>query len=57
MDVLADHRIPNVFELYIMEIIQELFKEIRNESPLKLIDINLSTQKSHRYQAESERPN
>ena len=44
--VVADHRIPNVFELFIKEIIQETFKENRNDSPLELIDINLSTHKS-----------
>ena len=46
VDVLADHRIPNVFEICLKEVIRELFKEIRNESPLKLSDINLFTHNS-----------
>ena len=46
VNVVSYHRIRNVSELFIMEIIHELFKEIRNESSLKLIDINISTHKS-----------
>ena len=45
VDVLAGHGISNVFELFLMKIIQELFTENRIESPSKFIDINLSTQK------------
>ena len=43
MDFSADYRIPKVSDLFKMEIFQEIFKKSRIESPLKLIDINLST--------------
>ena len=45
-DAQAGYRIPNVFQLSLTEIIQELFTGFRNVSPLKLIDINLSAHKS-----------
>ena len=36
VNVLADHKTLNVFELFIVEVIQELFKQIRKESSLEL---------------------
>ena len=36
VNVLADHKILNVFELFIVEVIQDLFKQIRKESALEL---------------------
>ena len=36
VNVLADHKILKVFELLIVEVIQELFKQIRKESSLEL---------------------
>ena len=36
VNVLADHKILNVFELFIVGVIQELFKQIRKESSLEL---------------------
>ena len=36
VNVLADHKILNVFELFIVEVFQELFKQIRKESSLEL---------------------
>ena len=36
INVLADHKILNVFELFVVEVIQELFKQIRKESSLEL---------------------
>ena len=36
VNVLADHKILNVSELFIVEVIQELFKQIRKESSLEL---------------------
>ena len=36
VNVLAEHKSLNVFELFIVEVIQELFKPIRRESSLEL---------------------
>ena len=36
VNVLADHKILNVFELFIVEVFQELFKQSRKESSLEL---------------------
>ena len=36
VNVLADHKILNVFELFVVEVIQKLFKQIRKESSLQL---------------------
>ena len=36
VNVLADNKILNVFELFMVEVIQELFKQIRKESSLEL---------------------
>ena len=36
VNVLEDHKILNVFELFMVEVIQELFKQIRKESSLEL---------------------
>ena len=45
VNVLADHKILNVFELFIVEVIQELFKQIRKESSLEL-SLTFTTGKS-----------
>ena len=34
--VLADHKIPNVFDFFMVEVFQLLFKQIRKESSLEL---------------------
>ena len=34
-----------MFELFILEIIRELFREIRSESPLKLLDFDTTAKK------------
>ena len=36
VNILADYKILNVFELFIVEIIQELFKHFRKESYLEM---------------------
>ena len=36
VNVLADHKFLNVFELLMVEVIQELFKQIRKDSSLEL---------------------
>ena len=43
--VVADHKILNVFELLMVEVIQELFKQIRKESSLEL-SLTFTTGKS-----------
>ena len=45
VNVLADHKILFVFELFIVEVIQELFKQIRKESSLEL-SLTFTTGKS-----------
>ena len=45
VNVLADHKILNVFELFMVEVIQELFKQIRKESSLEL-SLTFTTGKS-----------
>ena len=45
VNVLADHKILNVFELFIVEVLQELFKQIRKESSLEL-SLTFTTGKS-----------
>ena len=41
----TDHKILNVFELFMVEVIQELFKQIRKESSLEL-SLTFTTGKS-----------
>ena len=36
VNILAEHKILNVFELFKVEVIQELFKQFREESSLEL---------------------
>ena len=45
VNVLADNKILNVFELFMVEVIQELFKQIRKESSLEL-SLTFTTGKS-----------
>ena len=45
VNVLADHKILNVFELFMVEVIQELFKQIRKETSLEL-SLTFTTGKS-----------
>ena len=45
VNVLADHKILNVFELFMVEVIHELFKQIRKESSLEL-SLTFTTGKS-----------
>ena len=36
VNVLVDHKILNVFELFLVEVIHEMFKQVRKESSLEL---------------------
>ena len=37
VNILADHKILKVFEIFMVELIQELFKQIRKESSLNCL--------------------
>ena len=45
VNVLADHKILNIFEFFMVEVIQELFKQIRKEPSLEL-SLTFTTGKS-----------
>ena len=45
VNLIADHKILNVFELFMVEVIQELFKQIRKEPSLEL-SLTFATGKS-----------
>ena len=45
VNLIADHKILNVFELFMVEVIQELFKQVRKESSLEL-SLTFATGKS-----------
>ena len=38
-DILLDNKISTVFELYTLEIVKELFKQLRNESAVQYLEI------------------
>ena len=46
-DILVEHRIRTVFELYIVEILKELFKQSRTEAPVKYFEKPTTTKANH----------